>query len=79
MNAWNPLGIPQVLIIITLLFFALWKQGWIRVILSIGLIIWGAFAMPYDVKIAVPLVSIGAMLFFMSVLNLTGRGIRDNG
>jgi len=67
------------LVIITMLFFALWKRGWLRVILSLGLIIWGAFAVPYDIKIAVPLVGIGAMLFFMTVLNLTGRGLTDNG
>ena len=73
MTEWGPLGISQMLVILALLGFALWKQGWLRVILSVCLIIWGTFAMPYDIKIAVPLVSIGAVLFIMATMNLIGQ------
>ena len=69
MTEWGPLGIPQMIIILALLGFALWKQGWLRVILSLCLIIWGAFALPYDIKIAAPLLAIGSVLFFMGILN----------
>ena len=69
----NPVGLPQVIFALGLLGFALWKQGWLRVILSVCLIIWGTFAMPYDIKIAVPLVSIGAVLFIMATMNLIGQ------
>ena len=73
MTEWGPLGISQMIVILALLGFALWKQGWLRVILSVCLIIWGTFAMPYDIKIAVPLVSIGAVLFIMATMNLIGQ------
>jgi len=69
MTEWGPLGIPQMIIILALLGFALWKQGWLRVILSLCLIIWGVFALPYDIKVAAPLLAIGAVLFFMGILN----------
>jgi len=67
------LGIPQMIIILALLGFALWKQGWLRVILSLCLIIWGVFALQYDIKVAAPLIGIGTVLFFMGVMILIGR------
>ena len=70
MTEWSALGIPQMIVIIALLWGALWKQGWIRVILSLCLIIWGVFAMDYDIKIAAPLLAVGPVLFFMGVLNM---------
>ena len=73
MTEWSPLGIPQMIIILALLGFALWKQGWLRVILSLCLIIWGVFALQYDIKVAAPLIGIGTVLFFMGVMILIGR------
>jgi hypothetical protein len=73
MTEWSPLGIPQMIVILALLGFALWKQGWLRVVTSLCLIIWGTFAMEYDIKIAAPLVGIGAVLFIMAIMNLIGR------
>jgi len=69
MTEWGPLGIPQMIIILALLGFALWKQGWLRVILSLCLIIWGVFAIESDIKVAAPLLAIGSVLFFMGILN----------
>jgi len=69
----NPVGLPQVIFVLGLLCFALWKTRWIRVLLSICLIIWGVFAMPYDIKIAAPLTFIGTMLLVMSTLNLISQ------
>jgi len=69
MTEWGPLGIPQMIIILALMGFALWKQGWLRVILSLCLIIWGVFAIESDIKVAAPLLAIGSVLFFMGILN----------
>ena len=66
----NPIGIPEILFVIALCGFALWKKTWIRVILSLGVIIWGAFTMSTDVKFAGPLVAIGTVLFIMGITNI---------
>ena len=63
-------GLLEVLLVIALMGFALWKKSWIRVLLSTCIIIWGAFAMQYDIKVAAPLLAIGIVLFFMGTLNL---------
>lgn len=69
----NPIGLPEIIFALGLCGFALWKTGWIRVLLSICIIIWGTFAMSYDIKIAAPLVGIGAVLFIMATINLIGQ------
>jgi hypothetical protein len=63
-------GIGDMILVIALLFFALWKEGWIRIILSLCIIIWGVFFMSYDMKIAAPLLTIGIVLFITSTLRL---------
>lgn len=70
MSEWGPLGIPQMIVILALMGFALWKKSWIRLTLSLCLIIWGIFAIPYDIKVAAPLIGIGTVLFIMGTLNL---------
>lgn len=77
--AYGAVAILQVPLILAMMFMALWKQGWLRAVLSLCIVIWGAYYMTYDIKMAAPLIAVGAMLFFMSVFQLTGRGIRDNG
>lgn len=62
------IGIADILFALALLGFALWKKGWIRIILSVCIIIWGAFALQYDIKIAAPLLAAGSVLFFEAVL-----------
>lgn len=64
----NPIGLPEVILVVALLGFALWKKGWPRIILSICIIIWGTFAMSYDIKIAAPLIAIGSVLFIQATL-----------
>ena len=64
------MGIPNILFMLALVGFACWKKGWIRVILAACIIIWGTFALQYDVKVAAPLLSIGSVLFFMAIMNL---------
>ena len=49
--------------------FAWFKKGWLRILLSVVIIIWGVFAMQYDVKVAAPLLAIGTVLFFMGIMN----------
>jgi len=70
MGDLSPLGIPQMVVILALMGFALAKQGWFRVILSLSLIIWGAFATAYDMKIAAPLIGVATVLFFMGIFRL---------
>ena len=70
MGTLSPLGIPQMIVILALLGFALWKQGWLRVVLSVGIIIWGVFAIPYDITVAAPLITVGTVLFFIGTLHL---------
>lgn len=66
----GPMGINSIIFIVALVGFAIWKKGWIRILLSICVIIWGVFAMDYDIKIAAPLLAVGSVLFFMGVLNM---------
>jgi len=66
----GPMGIVATMFAIALLGFAIWKKGWIRIVLALGVVIWGAFAMQYDIKIAAPLLSVGTVLFFMGILRL---------
>lgn len=61
-------GIGDMILVIALLFFALWKKGWIRIILSICIIIWGVFFMSYDIKITAPLIAVGSVLFIEAIL-----------
>jgi hypothetical protein len=68
-----PLGIPDIILMLSLVGFAIWKKGWIRAILSLCIIIWGAFAMNYDIKVAAPLLAIGTVLFIVAIMNLIGR------
>jgi len=73
MTEWSPLGIPQMIVILALMWGALWKQGWLRVVTSLCLIIWGVFALSYDIKIAAPLIGIGAVLFIMAITALISQ------
>ncbi len=68
------LGLPALVFVIGLCVLAFWKKGWFRVLLAVCIIIWGAFAIPYDMKIAVPLIAVGTLLFTISIFQLaTGR------
>jgi len=64
----NPVGIPEIIFIIALCGFALWKKDWLRILLSICIIIWGAFSMSYDIKIAAPLIVMGTVLFLQAII-----------
>ncbi len=66
----NPIGLPAIIFAVGLCGFALWKKDWIRVLLAICIIIWGAFAMPYDIKVAAPLFAVGTVLFVMGTLRI---------
>ena len=65
----NPIGIPEVIIVVALLVLASWKKSWIRIITSIGIIIWGAYFTSYDIKWAAPVIAIGVVLFIIGILN----------
>lgn len=63
----GPMGIVNMMFAVAIMGFGFWKKGWIRVVLSAGLIIWGVFAMPYDIKVAAPFIGIGIILFIMGI------------
>jgi len=64
----NPIGIPEIILVVALLGFALWKKGWIRIMLCLGIITWGIFFMPYDAKVAAPLLGVGVILFILGLM-----------
>jgi len=66
MDALSSLG--GMLLIATVMGLALWKQGWLRIILSLCLIIWGVHFLSIDIKIAAPLLGVGTLLFFEGIL-----------
>ena len=60
--------VGSIILSMALLFFALWKKGWIRIVLSVCIVIWGVFYIRYDIKIAAPLIVAGSMLFIEAIL-----------
>lgn len=74
----NPVGMPEIIFVLGLVGLAFWKRSWLRILLSICIIIWGVFAVPYDVKIGAPLISIGCVLFFLAIFKIwRGRELVD--
>lgn len=72
----NPIELPEILFIVALVGFACWKTSWVRVILSVGIIIWGVFTLEYDVKFAAPLISVGAILFIAGIMKMGGWAVK---
>lgn len=68
----NPIELPEILFIVALCGFALWKKNWLRIPLSVGIIIWGVFTLPYDIKLAGPLVALGSILFIAGIIRVAG-------
>jgi hypothetical protein len=66
----GPMGIINMMFAVALMGFGFWKKSWIRVALSLALIIWGVFAMPYDIKVAAPFIGIGFILFIMGIAQI---------
>ena len=66
----GPTGIINIMFAVALMGFAFWKKGWLRVMLSLSLVIWGTFAMQYDVKIAAPFLAVGTLLFILAIFQL---------
>lgn len=64
------LGILDIVFMLALVGFACWKGGWVRVLLSICIVIWGVYSIPYDIKVATPMLSVGTVLFFAEILKL---------
>jgi len=66
----GPTGIVNMMFAVALMGFAFWKKGWLRVMLAVSLITWGAFMSAYDMKIAAPFIAVGSLLFIMSIFRL---------
>jgi hypothetical protein len=67
----GPTGIVNIMFTIGLMVFALWKKGWIRIILALSLTIWGAFMIGYDPKIGAPFIAVGAFLIASGIIQLS--------
>lgn len=70
-------GILYVLLILAFIGFALWKRSWVRIILSICIIVWGIAAMSDDVKIAAPIIGLGTLLFISGIMNAIKGGHKE--
>ena len=68
----NLLGVPQMLFVVALCGFALWKRGWLRAVLAVCIITWGAFAVAYDVRVAAPLLALGIILVALGLYQEIG-------
>jgi hypothetical protein len=66
----GPTGIVNMMFAVALMCFAFWKKGWLRAILALSLIIWGAFVIQYDIKIAAPFIGVGVLLFIMGIFQI---------
>lgn len=66
----GPTGIINMMFAVTLMGFAFWKRGWLRVLMSASLIVWGTFITAYDMKIAAPFIGVGVLLFLMAIFQL---------
>lgn len=73
----GPTGIVNMMFAVALMGFAFWKKGWLRVMMGVSLIIWGAFMMSYDMKIAAPFIAVGFILFVKAILKLIAEYRRD--
>ena len=66
----GPMGIMNMMFAVALMGFGFWKKSWVRVLLSLALIVWGVFAIPYDIKVAAPFIGIGFILFIMGIFQV---------
>jgi hypothetical protein len=64
------LGILDIIFMLALVGFACWKGGWVRVLLSVCIVIWGAYAIQYDIKVAGPMLAVGMVLFIMEIIKV---------
>jgi len=60
----------QLIFIVLLVVVAFWQKGWLRAIPSLGIIAWGVATISYDVKIGIPLIALGLMLFILGILKV---------
>lgn len=73
----HAIGAPAVVFVIGLIGLALWRKNWIRLLLAICLVIWGAFTLGYDVKIAGPLIAVGSVLAIQGLLDMKKTGLTE--
>lgn len=66
----NPVGIPEIIFLAVLIGCAFWKKGWLRLMLSICIIVWGVFTAGYDMLIGVSVIVIGCVLFFLAIMKV---------
>jgi len=73
----GPTGIVNMMFAVALMGFSFWKRGWLRVLMAVSLIIWGAFMTAYDMKIAAPFIGVGTILFLMAIFRLIANYKED--
>ena len=62
------LNLAQLVLVLAICGFALWQRGWIRIILSLCIIIWAVWTLKYDVRIGGTLIALGTLLFFEGIM-----------
>ena len=62
------LNLVQLVLVLAICGFALWQRGWIRILLSVCILIWAVWTLQYDVKIAGTLIALGTLLFFQATM-----------
>jgi hypothetical protein len=72
------LSLVQLVLVLAVCGFALWQRGWIRIVLSLCIIIWAVFTLQYDVKIAGTLIALGTLLFFEGILGKVNQAREAN-
>ena len=66
----GPTGIVNMMFAVSLMGFAVWKTGGLRILMAVSLSVWGVFMAGYDMKIAAPFIGVGVLLFIMALFQL---------
>jgi len=66
----NPVGIAEIIFALGLIGCAFWKRGWLRLLLSICIILWGVWAVEFQIIIGAPMIAIGVVLFILALFEV---------
>jgi len=69
-RAGAPIALPAMIFVVGMCGLALWKRGWIRLLLSLATLTWGVTAMQYDAKVGITFISMAFILFVTALLRL---------
>lgn len=61
------ISISNILFVVALIGFAFWKKDWLRIILSIAIVVWGVHFMASDIFVGMSVLAVGIILFIMGI------------